>query len=55
MVVLPRVFTSSHTEQRVKPLMADGTGFQSGRVGSCHIYLKEPYRNVGFLIYRELV
>jgi len=24
----------------VKPLMADGTAQQCGRVGSCHIYLK---------------
>src|SRR5215467_10215986 len=26
--------------REVKPLMADGTAQQCGRVGSCHIYLK---------------
>jgi hypothetical protein len=25
--------------------MADGTAPQCGRVGSCHIYLKKPFRN----------
>jgi hypothetical protein len=25
--------------------MADGTAQQCGRVGSCHIYLKKPFRN----------
>ena len=29
--------------REVKPLMADGTAQQCGRVGSCHIYLKKPF------------
>jgi hypothetical protein len=31
--------------REVKPLMADGTAPQCGRVGSCHIYLKKPLSN----------
>ena len=27
--------------REVKPLMADGTGIPTGRVGSCHIYLNQ--------------
>jgi hypothetical protein len=27
--------------------MADGTAPKCGRVGSCHIYLNEPFRNEG--------
>ncbi|WP_205195667.1 hypothetical protein, partial [Chitinophaga sp. Cy-1792] len=27
--------------REVKPLMADGTAQQCGRVGSCHIYFKK--------------
>ncbi|HEX6426881.1 MAG TPA: hypothetical protein VF008_04310, partial [Niastella sp.] len=32
--------------REVKPLMADGTAPQCGRVGSCHIYLKKPFELV---------
>ena len=35
--------------REVKPLMADGTGIPTGRVGSCHIYLKSLTVMWGFL------
>jgi K319L-like, PKD domain len=35
---------------RVKPLMADGTAPQCGRVGSCHILLKSLSEMRGFLL-----
>ena len=37
--------------REVKPLMADGTAQQCGRVGSCHIHLKKPFRKLrGFFV-----
>ena len=37
--------------REVKPLMADGTAQQCGRVGSCHILLKKPFRKLrGFFV-----
>jgi hypothetical protein len=38
--------------REVKPLMADGTALQCGRVGSCHIYLSpNVYVGVFFVLY----
>ena len=34
--------------REVKPLMADGTALQCGRVGSCHIYFKPLQLMKGF-------
>src|ERR1700753_2444246 len=35
--------------REVKPLMADGTAPQCGRVGSCHIHLKASSKDEAFL------
>ena len=42
--------------REVKPLMADGTAQQCGRVGSCHIHLKKPFRKLRgfFVLYQEV-
>jgi hypothetical protein len=40
--------------REVKPLMADGTAPQCGRVGSCHILLKASSNDEAFLFYIPL-
>ena len=40
--------------KEVKPLMADGTAQKCGRVGSCHIHLKKPFRKLrGFFVFKN--
>jgi hypothetical protein len=40
--------------REVKPLMADGTAQQCGRVGSCHILLKRPFESRGVFVFVHL-